>query len=335
MTDPFFEVEDLTIQYETRNKIVTAVDRVSFKIERGEYFGLIGESGCGKSSLAKGILRALDDNGRIASGSIRLNGENLLMLDKKEFSNKIRWDEIAYIPQGSMDSLDPLKRIRTQGIDLAREKSAMSKEEAEDRLVKLFEVVGLQEERLNDYPHQFSGGMSQRVLIAFSLLLSPSLLVADEPTTALDVVMQDQVLKYVEELRESLNISVILVTHDTSVVYETCDRLAVMHAGQFAERGSVEAVSKNASHPYTLLLQEAFTDIRRPDKELPDIQGHPPQNRGEVNYCTFADRCPWVTDECRASRPSLKPVGFDTSEGHGVACFRSDEVRESYKEGDN
>ncbi|MDX1746777.1 MAG: ATP-binding cassette domain-containing protein, partial [Halobacteriales archaeon] len=179
-------------------------------------------------------------------------------------------------------------------------------------------------------PHQFSGGMQQRALIALALFLDPAIIVADEPTTALDVIMQDQVFKYLDEIRETRDTSMILVTHDISVVFESCDQMAIMHAGQVAERGPVTDVFDNPRHPYAILLQEAFPDVRYPDRELGIIQGSPPQNIGTVDYCTFAERCPWAVEDCQVEAPPTSKVG--DSEDHAVACIRSDEVLELYRE---
>jgi oligopeptide/dipeptide ABC transporter ATP-binding protein len=332
MTEPLLEVTDLTVKYETKNNDVTAVSNASFEVERGEYFGLVGESGCGKTTLIKSILGGLDNNGYIDSGTIRFNGEEIQDFSDRQLNEEIRWKEVAWIPQGSMSSLDPLQRVDEQAAEIAGVHTDMSEEELKERLRELFDVVGLQESRISDYPHQFSGGMEQRALIAFALLLNPALLVADEPTTALDVIMQDQVFKYLDEIRGTQETSMILVTHDISVVFESCDQVAIMHAGQVAERGSVTDVYNNPRHPYSILLQEAFPDVRYPDRELEIIEGAPPQNLDEVDYCTFTDRCPWAVSECEAKAPPSQPVPGD--EKHAAACIRSDEVLEMYREDD-
>ena len=330
MAAPLLEVDDLTVQYRTDGGMLTAVSDASFTIESGEYFGLVGESGCGKSTLTKALLKGLDNNGHIESGTIRYRGEEIQDLPEEEINRRIRWKEISWIPQSSMNSLDPLQRVSEQALELAEVHTDLSGGEAEERFRELFEVVGLPEERIDDYPHQFSGGMQQRAIIALALFLDPSLIVADEPTTALDVIMQDQVFKYLDRIKETTDTSVLLITHDISVVFESCDKLAIMHGGQVAETGPITDIYDEPHHPYSILLQEAFPDVRYPDRELGIIEGQPPQAMGDVDYCTFADRCPWVVDECREHAPPLEPV-TDGDEGHLAACFRKDEVLELYR----
>ncbi|MFC7157005.1 ABC transporter ATP-binding protein [Halomarina halobia] len=326
MTEPLLEAEDLTVQYRTSNGLLTAVSDASFTIEEGQYFGLVGESGCGKSTIIKAILGGLDDNGRITSGKIKYRGEEIQDLSDEERNRELRWKEISWIPQGSMSSLDPLQRIDEQAIEIARTHTDLSKEEIRERIERMFDIVGLQKSRVSDYPHQFSGGMQQRALIALALFLKPAVIVADEPTTALDVIMQDQVFKYLDEIKEDHDTSMVLVTHDISVVFESCDKMAIMHAGQVAEVGSVVELFDNPRHPYSILLQEAFPDVRYPDRDLGIIEGNPPQNMGNVDYCTFVDRCPWAVDECRKNSPPLESTSSSTStEPHLASCLRKEE----------
>lgn len=324
--DPLLEVDDLTIQYTTGAGELTAVSDASFVIDDGEYFGLVGESGCGKSTIAKSIIGGLDENGRIASGEIWFKGHPLHDMTQKELNQMIRWKEISLIPQSSMNSLDPLRRISTQAIELAEVHTNLSESEALDRIRSLFQTVGLQENRIREYPHQFSGGMQQRAIIALSLFLDPSLIIADEPTTALDVIMQDQVFQYLDMIQEERNTSMLLITHDISLVFESCQSMAVMHAGQVAETGPVEDLFQDPRHPYNILLQNAFPDIRYPDRDLEVIEGAPPQEYGEIDFCTFVDRCPWAIDECTASAPPLALV--DDSARHRASCIRMDETPE-------
>lgn len=327
MTDPLLEVSDLTIKYTTSDGPLTAVTDASFTVEEGSYVGLVGESGCGKSTIAKALIGGLDDNGWIDSGEIRYRGERIDSLSNKELNEKIRWTDIALIPQSSMNSLDPLKRVSSQAISLARVHTDMTKGEARARLEELFDVVGLQQARIDDYPHQFSGGMQQRAIIAMALLLEPSLIIADEPTTALDVIMQDQIFSYLDNIRENTETSMVLITHDTGVVFESCDELAIMHAGQIAEIGTVYDIYDNARHPYSILLQRAMPGLEKIGETLETIEGDPPQQHGEVTSCTFADRCPWAIEECRESLPPLV-AAKSTDSNHKVACIRSDEMRE-------
>ncbi|MUV56054.1 peptide/nickel transport system ATP-binding protein [Halogeometricum rufum] len=326
-SEPLLEVENLTIEYDTRQGPLTAVSNADFTVEDGEYFGLVGESGCGKSTLAKSIIGGLDDNGRIASGKLKYRGEELQDLGDAELNEKVRWKEIAYIPQASMNSLDPMQRLSEQALEIANVHTDLSEEEALAQFEEMFEVVGLPENRIRDYPHQFSGGMQQRAIIALALFLQPSIVIADEPTTALDVIMQDQIFKYLDEIRDSTETSMILITHDISLVFESCDELAVMHGGQIAETGPITDVYDDPKHPYSYLLQRAFPDIRFPDRELETIEGTPPQQFGDVDYCTFANRCPWAEEGCREAAPPLE--ASDTSaDGHRAACFRTNEIFE-------
>lgn len=325
-SEPLLSVEDLTIQYRTGSGDLTAVTEASFRIDDGEYFGLVGESGCGKSTLAKAVIGGLDDNGEVASGNIWYKGEPLHEMTQQELNSRIRWKEISLIPQSSMNSLDPLQRISKQALELAEVHTDLSRAEALDRLRSLFQTVGLQESRIQEYPHQFSGGMQQRAIIALALFLNPSLIIADEPTTALDVIMQDQVFQYLDMVQADRNTSMLLITHDISLVFESCQSMAVMHAGQVAETGSVEDLFRDPRHPYNILLQHAFPDIRYPDRELEVIEGVPPQEYGEVSYCTFVDRCPWSIDECSAQSPPLELVA-DRSR-HRASCIRLSETPE-------
>jgi oligopeptide/dipeptide ABC transporter ATP-binding protein len=325
MANHLIEVEDLTVQYETASGRLTAVSDASFAIEEGSYFGLVGESGCGKSTIAKAILGGLDENGLVESGKIRFKGEEIQNYTDNEFNKNLRWKEISYIPQSSMNSLDPLQKLSEQAIQIGKTHTDMSEAEILDRFTEIFDVVGLQESRINDYPHEFSGGMSQRAIIALALFLEPSIIIADEPTTALDVIMQDQIFKYLDEIQDDLNQGMMLITHDISVVLESCDSMAIMHGGQIAETGTVEDLFDEPRHPYSILLQRAFPDVRYPDRELSIIEGTPPQSVGGITRCTFADRCPWAIEECRQAAPPLESIESETRGGK-AACFRKDEI---------
>lgn len=327
---PLIEIDDLTVRYSTGSAELTAVSNVSITIQEGEYFGLVGESGCGKSTLAAAVLGGLDENGYVESGGIRYKGETLRSAEQETDSEEYRWDEISWIPQSSMNSLDPLKQISEQARDIARANTDMSPDQTDQKLRDLFDVVGLQEDRIHDYPNEFSGGMQQRALIALALLLDPSLIIADEPTTALDVVLQDAIMGYLEDLRQQ-DVGMLLITHDISVVLETCDKIGVMHGGQLAEVGPIKEVYDSGRHPYTILLQDAFPDIRYPKREPAIIGGKPPQTIGDIEYCTFEERCPWAVPECGQSAPDLELVEPGQSE-HLVSCFRKDEIRELHQQ---
>ncbi|GGM59898.1 peptide/nickel transport system ATP-binding protein [Halarchaeum rubridurum] len=324
--EPLLEIDDLDITYRTSSGDLQAVTDASVSIDANEYYGLVGESGCGKSTLAGAVTNSLDQNGDITGGTVTYRGEEIQDYSEKEYNEKIRWKEIAVIPQSAMNSLNPLSRISEQAIEVAEAHTDWSDETAVEKLEELFGVVGLPASRVHDYPHQFSGGMKQRAIIAFSLLLDPSMIIADEPTTALDVIMQDQFLKHLDELREIRDFSLLFITHDIAVVFEMCDSMAVMHGGQVAERGDTTALFDDPHHPYTLLLQRAFPDIRYPNRKLEGIDGTPPALESEVDYCTFADRCPWAEPECRERAPPTEAVPGDAE--HASACVRSDEVAE-------
>lgn len=327
MSEPILEFENVDIRYRTQgDNYVHAVNDATFAIDENDYFGLVGESGCGKSTIADAIVGGLDDNGEITSGTIRFKGKEIQDYSESQFNKKVRWKEISVIPQSSMNSLDPVMKLSDQAIEMANYHTDLSNAEAIERLRELFDIVGLPESRIDDYPHQFSGGMQQRAIIAFALFLQPSLIIADEPTTALDVIMQDQILDYINELKEDWDISMLLITHDISVVFENCDSMAVMHGGQVAETGSVVDLFDRPRHPYSILLQNAFPDIRYPNRELAVIEGHPPQLQDKPDFCTFADRCPWAIAECHDGAPGPQPAEGD--EGHLAWCIRADEMAE-------
>ncbi|WP_251330949.1 ABC transporter ATP-binding protein [Haloplanus pelagicus] len=325
------DVRDLTIEYETDRGTITAVSDVSFTVDEAEYFGLAGESGSGKSTIIKAIMGGLDSNGQVASGEIYYKEHPVHDMSERELNEHIRWNEISWIPQSSMNSLDPLKRVSDQAIDIASRNSDLSEDEALERFKEMFELVGIQESRIHDYPHQFSGGMQQRAIIALALFLDPELIIADEPTTALDVLMQDQIFQYLTSLRDQSETSAIVVTHDISIIFESCDSMALMHAGQMAEIGTVEEVHGNPRHPYALLFQNAFPDIRYPKQDLEIIDGHPPEMLGETDFCSFVDRCPWATEECRNEAPPETVVEEDDQQSHRIHCFHGETAYQEYR----
>ncbi|NHX36734.1 MULTISPECIES: ABC transporter ATP-binding protein [Halolamina] len=317
------EIEDLRTTYtdSSTESTVTAVDGVSFEIEEGESFGLVGESGCGKSTIAKSVMRILPDNGRITDGAVRLNGEDLTELDAEPMRQR-RWTDIALISQSAMNALDPVYTVDTQIKEAIEAHESWSEQRMDDRVVELFELVGIDPERRHDYPHQFSGGMKQRAMIAMALVLDPDLIIADEPTTALDVISQDTILHHLEELQAETGASMLLITHDMSVVAEMCDRTAVMYAGELAERGPTETIFTNPYHPYTLGLKNAFPSIHGGADSLISIPGAPPPLTDPADACRFADRCPFAAPECRSSDPPMKEVADE----HEAACARIDDV---------
>lgn len=327
MARPMLEVSDLTIEYDTPTGPITAVSGVSFSIDEGEYFGLVGESGCGKSTIVDAILGILDSNGSVIDGRIVYNGEEIQQYSNERLNQEIRWKEIAWIPQGSMNSLDPTQRIDKKVLELAHLHTDLSSEEAIRKFKSLLDIVGIQGDRIYSYPHQLSGGMKQRTIIALALFLDSSLIIADEPTTALDVITQDQILKYIDQVKEDLEVSMLLITHDISLVFESCEHMAIMHSGQIAEHGPVYDVYESPYHPYSIALQDSLPDYRFPDKDLAEIDGDPPQLRGEVDYCTFVDRCPYAVAACHEETPPMEQVSQD----HFVACYQKAEAHRQYQ----
>lgn len=315
---PMLEVEDLEVYYETGSGSVQAVDGVSFEIEEGENLGIVGESGCGKSTLAKAIIGILPNNGYINNGEIRFYGEDLTECPEKR-RRELRWDEISMIAQSAMNALDPVYTIRDQILEaIEAHNPKMGRTDSQERIDEMFDLVGLDRERQTDYPHQFSGGMRQRAMIAMALILNPSLVLADEPTTALDVIMQDQILKRINEVHREISASMMVITHDVAVVAETCDRVVVMYAGEIAEEGSSADIFGQPYHPYTIGLKNAFPNIQMSNQDLISIGGHPPDLHDPPNGCRFHTRCPLATKECTQEDPPAVEKGSLTSYCHHI-----------------
>lgn len=317
------EVKNLSIKYKTEAGIMHAVDDVSFTLELGESVGLVGESGCGKTTLAKSIMRLLADNGYISSGQILYKGDDLVTKTEEEI-RRLRLSEIAMVSQSAMNSLNPVYTIGEQLIEGIRSHSKMTKKEAYSRAVEVFKIVGLEEKRLKNYPHQLSGGMKQRAIIAMALTLEPSLIIADEPTTALDVVVQDRILQQIIDIQKIINSSMILITHDISVVSETCQNIIVMYGGKIMEKGTTETFFTKPFHPYSLGLNNAFPSIFEIGEQLISIPGSPPNLMQEQIGCRFKERCPFRTEKCMTQEPPLKEV----EPNHFSACHYNNKVDE-------
>jgi oligopeptide/dipeptide ABC transporter ATP-binding protein len=318
---PLLDVTDVEVVYETSAGDLTAVDHISFSVDENEIFGLVGESGCGKSTVAQAILGLLPSNGRVNAGSIKYRGVEMTTLEKREL-DALRWEHLSLISQGAMNALNPVHRISSQIVEAIQAHRDVSTDEARERAAELFETVGLDPERMDDYPHQFSGGMKQRAYIAMSLALDPDLIIADEPTTALDVIVQDQILKRLKELRDDLNISVIIISHDISVIAETCNRLGVMYSGNLIEYGNLRDIFANPFNPYTLGMQNAFPTLRGDQSDLISIPGSPPDIADLPGGCRFMKRCPFATEECENAHPPLEEVADD----HYSACYHHDRI---------
>ena len=310
-------VRNLAIEFEVGDGRARAVDGVSFEVARGEALGLVGESGSGKTTTMLGALRLLPPGGEIVAGSVFLEGENILALDAEEL-RAVRWSKMAMIFQGAMNALNPVRSVKDQIIEAIRlHLPHLSRHEAVERASSLLELVGIDATRGREYPHQFSGGMRQRAMIALALSCDPVLIVADEPTTALDVMIQAQIMELLSRVRKELGMAMVLITHDLGVVAETCDRVVVMYGGIVAEQGSVADVYSNPQHPYTKLLLEAFPDLDDPERLLISIPGTPPRLDQIPAGCRFAPRCPSAFDRCHREQPPSYVLGPQRE----AACF--------------
>lgn len=317
------EIQNLRVAYATETGHVHAVDDVSLTLNAGQHLGLIGESGCGKTTLMRAIVRVMANNAQVLNGEIRFQGRDLLQLSPRTMRD-LRWREIAFIPQASMDSLDPVQTVGKQLETVMKVRGSMGRAVARARAVDLFELVGLDVANLHRYPHEFSGGMKQRAVIAMALALSPTLLIADEPVTALDVIVQHQILDVLKRLQDELNLTVMLITHDISVVAQVCDSVAVMYAGEIVEQAAAEPFFRSPYHPYSLGLQNAFPNLLEPKDVLISIEGYPPDLTKPPTGCRFAARCPLVLPQCQEETPPL----IDVVPNHPVACWRVDEMAE-------
>lgn len=318
------EVSDLSVEYETDNGPLRAVDGVDFSVDEGEIIGIVGESGCGKTTFGRSLLGLLPRNGRITSGSIEFDGSELTNFSEKEL-NEVRWRDISIIVQNAMNALDPVIRIGDQFVEVIRTHSNISKSEARNRTRELLQSVDIDPARMRDYGHELSGGQRQRVIIALALALEPPLVIADEPTTGLDVIVQDAILELISNLQHDLGNSMIFITHDISVIAEVADRVAVMYGGQIAEIGTTSEVFKESGHPYTIGLKNAFPSLSGRDQELVNIPGSPPNLVDPPSGCRFEPRCPFSTEKCQRS-PELAKI----KEGHAARCHYTDD-RKSFR----
>ena len=314
-------VRGLAVHYATGAGPVRAVDGADLEVPAGSIVGLVGESGCGKSTLGRALMGVLPQAGRIAGGEIHFEGRDLRKLSEGAWRD-LRWRRMAFVPQTAMNALDPVQRLQAQLLEVLRERGGLRRDAALARAAELFDMVGLDPGRLRDYPHQFSGGMRQRASIALALALNPALVIADEPVTALDVIVQRQVLDVMRDLQVRLDIAMILVTHDMAVVAYACDRVAVMYAGRVVEAGPVAEVLERPLHPYTMGLTHAFPDLHGEDAALVPIEGAPPSLLNPPSGCRFAPRCPFAVAQCHAESPIARALGTD----HEVACWRAEEA---------
>jgi peptide/nickel transport system ATP-binding protein len=310
-------VEDLSMHYTTRKGEVSAVDNVSFDLREGVALGLVGESGCGKTSVALSLLRLLPENARFMNGSINLGGVDLVPLSDEEM-RKYRWKRIAMVFQAAMNSLDPVYRVGDQIIEaLNTHIETMTNAQARDRVAQLFQTVGLDPELMDRYPHEYSGGMRQRAVIAMALSCNPDVIIADEPTTALDVIVQDKLLREMRAIQEQLGMGMIYISHDIAVIAETCSRIGVMYAGRLVEMADSTEIFDHPAHPYTYALMFAFPSIVGPKRDLVTLPGEPPDLLNPPSGCRFHPRCPRATDLCKQEVPSFNAHGNK----HFVACW--------------
>lgn len=321
------EIRDLKTHYRTQEGNVHAVDGINLDLHEGETVGLVGESGSGKSTLARSINQILSDNAEIVQGKVMYDGVDLVSLSKKE-RRKYLWSDIAMIPQSAMNAMDPVYTIKEQIMQVIRAHTDATNTEAEMRCEELFEIVDLDKNRLDDYPHQFSGGMKQRAIIALALALEADILIADEPTTALDVIIQRQILQRLMNLQEDVGFAMVFVTHDIAVAANVCDRIAVLYGGRIVERGSVRTIINSPKHPYTIGLKNAFPSIEG-EQDLISIPGNPPDLVDPDEKCRFVDRCPFAIDECQTNTPQTEYL----AEGRSVECFRSEEAKDLQERG--
>jgi oligopeptide/dipeptide ABC transporter ATP-binding protein len=317
-------LDRLGVNFATERGDLHALDNVSLTVDDGESLGIVGESGCGKTTIARAILRILPSNAT-DSGRVLFRGQDLMAMSVEEV-RQIQWSGMALVTQSAMNALDPVYRVGAQIVEAIRAHERCSATAAWERAAELFESVGLKSEWVRRYPHEFSGGMRQRAIIAMALALKPPLIIADEPTTALDVIMQDQVFAEIDRIRKIHGTALILITHDISLVSENCDRVAIMYAGQIAETGPTRMILDQPMHPYTIGLQNAFADLAHPECDLISIAGAPPDLVQPPNGCRFAPRCPFAREICRREPPQLMMRG----EGQRVACHFAEEA-ESFR----
>ena len=320
MSDNILEIKDLVVEYHTDDAVIHAVNGINLTVKQGETIGLVGETGAGKTTIARAILRILPTPpAKLHSGSIVFEGRDIIGLTEREM-RKVRGNKIAMIFQDPMTALNPIKRIGDQISEAIMLHNEISRIEAEKRACEMLEMVGIPSERYSEYPHQFSGGMKQRVVIAMALACNPELLLADEPTTALDVTIQAQVLEMMQDLKEKLGTSVILITHDLGVVADICESVAVVYAGEIVEYGAAEHIFDGAAaHPYTKGLFNSLPNLDSAERRLNPIKGLMPDPTKLSEGCKFAARCPEATKKCEESAPDV----IELVPGHHVKCFNA------------
>ena len=321
----FLEIKDLVVEYTSGGDVIHAVNGVSLTLDKGETLGLVGETGAGKTTIAKSILGILPDPpAKVRGGEIWVDGEDLLQLSEKSMLS-IRGKKISMIFQVPMTALNPVMSIGSQITEVvALHNKELTHQQAMDRACEMLEMVGIPAERYVEFPHQFSGGMKQRVVIAMALACDPMLLLADEPTSALDVTIQAQVLDMINDLKEKFDTSMILITHDLGVVAETCNKVAIIYAGEIVESGTREHLFRHPTHPYTVGLFNSIPKADSTSRYLDTIPGLPPDPSDLPEGCAFSPRCPYATDACRSRKPGMQEI----EPGHFCRCIRKTEGRD-------
>jgi len=317
--ETLLQIKDLKVQYATRAGRVKAVDEVDLEVQRGEILGLVGESGCGKSTMGFSILRLIREPGQIVGGQILFNGEDLLQKTEQEMV-RIRGKNIAMIFQDPMTCLNPLQRLDDHFIETLQIHEGVSAKEAYQRAANLVDKLGIVADRLTDYPHQLSGGMRQRIMIGLALVLNSDLIIADEPTTSLDVIVEAQILELIKDLKAAFDLTMILITHNMGIVAEVADRIAVMYAGKLVEVADTIALYDKPLHPYTQGLLNSIPNIRLEEQKLEIMPGSPPDLIEPPSGCNFHPRCPRAMDKCSQAEPPMKEI----ESGHRVACWLYD-----------
>jgi peptide/nickel transport system ATP-binding protein len=315
---PLLVVEDLAVRFAMPTGSVKAVDGVSFRLDDGEALGIAGESGCGKTTTALSLVRLLPPNGRIRSGKVELFGIDLVPKNERQLA-RYRWREISIVFQGAMNALNPVRRVGDQIAEPIEVRLSQSRDASRTRAAELLELVGIPKKRYGAYPHELSGGMRQRAMIAMALACDPSIVIGDEPTTALDVMVQAQILELLSSLTRDLGLALVLVTHDLPVIAQVCERAAVMYAGEIVEEGPTERLFHTPRHPYTRMLFAATPDLYG-DQEVLSIPGAPPRLDREIDGCPFRTRCDRAFERCIHERPMLRWV----EEGGSAACHLND-----------
>lgn len=310
------EVKNLSVGYQTAGGLLKAVDNVSFTVEARRSLGLVGESGCGKTTIGMALMGLLPENGKTTGGEVLLDGEDLLQKSEDEL-RRIRWKEMSMIFQAAMNALNPVRRVGDQLAEaILTHEPNVTKGQARKRVENLFHIVGMDTSRIDDFPHQYSGGMKQRAVIAMALALGPRVIIADEPTTALDVIVQDRILQEIINLQKEFNLGMVFISHDISIVAEVCHQIGVMYAGQLVEIGSVEEVFYTARHPYTQALLNSFPTLEGEKKQLKPIPGESPNLIGTLPACRYCSRCSHIESQCSLEKPHWQQF----SDSHYVLC---------------